>query len=150
MDMTGTWSKIFWKMKPFISWLISMRILWSKFFWNLYPLQKPLNIHAYSVIIHVTKPRLRKSRFCMGMYGYVWICMDTFMSAQMPESPRPTWRRHSRRPGPPTRTPSPTPPESDDPSPCSIAALWLPVQSLSPGCSCGPPQAQARFCPQLS
>ena len=74
-----------------------MRILDAKIFWNLYPMQKPCNIHAYSVIIHATKPRLRKSRICMVMHDDVWICMDTSDNYLSPPLPS-TCRCHRRRP----------------------------------------------------
>jgi hypothetical protein len=115
-----------------------MRILGAKIFWNVYPLQKPCNIHAYSVIIHAINPRLRKSRIGMVMHDDVWICMDTsdnYLSPPLPseEPPSRTCRCHRRHP-PSLQYPLATLSQIQ-----AASSLWPPIRSPSPGCSCRPP-----------
>ena len=126
----GKWNHSYLDISPYLY----MRILDAKIFWNLYPMQKPCNIHAYSVIIHATKPRLRKSRICMVMHGYAWILRIT------------TWVPRCRR-APESNMPLPPPPPEHPLASCNSesasgsikSALWPPLRSPSPGCSCRPP-----------
>ena len=74
MDMTGTWSKIFWKMKPFISWLIHAYSL-VQVFLELVSIAKTIE---YSCIFSDYPCHKTATSEVAVLYGYVWICMDMY------------------------------------------------------------------------